>query len=162
MEKKIIKERIYVPFFDGEHKEGRNSNPNDALKQLSRNPAIVGLYIAETSYDLQTGVFSRSQWKAYRRSELPEMVRYDYYLLRKDQALTDALDSKPSHYFWDVFWKVATEEEPNVVGIVVQKVLVSPTGEDLSYDEPFVLRAFGQPCAEGEIPMSAGWQTYRK
>ncbi len=158
--KGIIAEGIYVPFFE-KHLGGRNSNPCDALTQLQQNPALVGLRIATVTYDLETGMFSRSSWQEYKKDSLPEMVRYDYFQLRKGQDLSDALEAKPTHYFWDVFWNVTAGEDPDVIGIVVQKVEIAPTGEDLSYDEPFVLKAFGQPCDEGEIPMPAGLQSSR-
>jgi len=160
-EKGIIAEGIYVPFFEKGHLGGRNSNPNDALNQLDQNPALVGLKIATVTYDLRTGMFSRSSWQEYKKDVLPEMTRYDYYPLRQGQSMCDALDGRPSHYFWDVFWSVTTAEDPEVIGIVVQKIEIAPTGEELRYDEPFILKAFGQTCAEGEIPMPAGLQSSR-
>ncbi len=156
----IIAEGIYVPYFE-KHLGGRNSNPNDALAQLAQNEALLGLRIATVTYDIKIGRFSRSAWENYKRGSLPKMVRYDYYPLRRNQSMCDALDGSPSHYFWDVFWNVTTGEDPDVIGIVVQKVEIAPTGEELRYEEPFILKAFGQPCDEGEIPMPAGLQSSR-
>lgn len=159
-EKGIIAEGIYVPYFE-KHLGGRNSNPNDALAQLGQNEALLGLRIATVTYDMKTGRFSRSAWENYKRDALPKMVRYDYYLLHEGMPVEEAMKGVPRHYFWDVFWLVAAEEESDAVGIVVQKVEISPAGEELCKDEPFVLKAFGQPCNEGEVPMPSGLQSAR-
>ena len=159
--KGIISEGIYVPFYD-RNLGGRNSNPNDALRQVEQSLAIVGLRVSHVTYDLKTGTFSRSSWEEYNRAKLPNMVRYDYYLLRKGMSPEAAMQGTASHYFWDVFWSVTTAEEPDVVGIVVKKVVVAPTGEVIEEEDPFVLKAFGQSCGEGEIPMPAGLQSIRR
>lgn len=159
-ERGVISEGIYVPYYD-RNLGGRNSNPNDALRQVEQSLAIVGLRIAYVTYDLRTGIFSRSAWEDYNRAKLPNMVRYDYYLLRKGMSPETAMRGTASHYFWDVFWNVNTAEEPDVVGIVVKKVVVAPDGSVVEEEDPFVLKAFGQPCDEGEIPMPAGLQSSR-
>ena len=122
----IIAEGIYVPYFE-KHLGGRNSNPNDALAQLAQNEALLGLRIATVTYDMKTGRFSRSAWENYKRGSLPKMVRYDYYLLYDGMSVEEAMKGEPRHYFWDVFWNVTTGEDPEVIGIVVQKVEIAPT-----------------------------------
>lgn len=164
-EKGIIVEGIHVTFYD-RGLGGRNSNPLDALQQMSMSDAIVGLRIAKIAYDLRKGTFVRSAWENYKRDALPNMLLNKYYLLHEGQDVHAAMKSDPSHYLWDVYWDVmmtniTTDEESDVVGVVVVKGEVSPAGEVIREDEPIVFKVHGLPCNEGEIPLPPGLQTTR-